>query len=202
MLVRDGYIGLKDFRGDIIRHFQKVGFIYQGEVVIDKNPQAQSIRTHAKGLTFSQLEKDSIWMRPALADYLVLMRKEGENQVPVINGNIEGADIDRDEWIRLAHPIWYNIRETNTLNVREARSDDDEKHMCPLQLETIHNALMLWSNPGELVYSPFAGIGSEGYQAILDNRRFLGCELKEEYYNVAVKNLKRAVHKKDEDILI
>ena len=198
MLVRDGYIGLKDFRGDVIRHFQGAGFIYQGEVVIDKNPQAQSIRTHAKGLTFSQLEKDSAWMRPALADYLVLMRKDGENIVPIINGNIEGASINRDEWIRLAHPIWYSVRETNTLNVREGRSEDDEKHICPLQLETIHNALMLWSNPGELVYSPFAGIGSEGYQAVLDDRRFLGCELKKEYYDVAIKNLVRAETKKRE----
>lgn len=192
MLVRDGYIGLKDFRGDVIRHFIKHGFIYHGEVCIDKNPQAQSIRTHAKGLTFSQLEKDSSWMRPALADYLVLFRKHGENEVEVINGNIDKAEVSRDEWIRLAHPIWYNIRETKTLNVREARSQDDEKHICPLQLETIHNALMLWSNPGELIYSPFAGIGSEGYQAITAGRRFIGCELKREYFNVAVKNLKLA----------
>ncbi len=202
MLVRDGYIGLKDFRGDIIRHFQDVGFIYQGEVVIDKNPQAQSIRTHAKGLTFSQLEKDSIWMRPALADYLVLMRKDGENQVPIINGNIKDAEVDRDTWIRLAHPIWYDVHETDTLNMREARSEDDERHICPLQLETIHNALMLWSNPGELIYSPFAGIGSEGYQSLLDNRRFLGCELKKEYYEVAVKNLHRVNRKKQEDELV
>lgn len=192
MLVRDGYIGLKDFRGDIIRHFLKQGYIYHGEVCIDKNPQAQSIRTHAKGLTFSQLEKDSSWMRPALADYLLLFRKPGENAVAIINGNIDGGEIDRDEWIRLAHPVWYNIRETNTLNVRTARSEDDEKHICPLQLETIHNAVMLWSNPGELVYSPFAGIGSEGYQAIIDGRCFLGCELKKEYFDVACNNLKKA----------
>ncbi|KKK80225.1 hypothetical protein LCGC14_2825620, partial [marine sediment metagenome] len=192
MLVRDGYIGLKDFRGDVIRHFIKHDFIYHGEVCIDKNPQAQSIRTHAKGLTFSQLEKDSSWMRPALADYLVLFRKKGDNRTVVINGNIDGAEIDRDEWIRLAHPIWYNIRETNTLNVRTARSEDDEKHICPLQLETIHNAILLWSNPGEVIYSPFAGIGSEGYQAIVDDRKFKGSELKEEYFDVAVKNLREA----------
>ncbi len=192
MLVRDGYIGLKDFRGAVIENFIKHGFIYHGEVCIDKNPQAQSIRTHAKGLTFSQLEKDSSWMRPALADYLVLFRKPGDNKVVVVNGNQEGGEIDRDEWIRLAHPIWYNVRETNTLNCRPARSEDDEKHICPLQLETIHNGIMLWSNPGELVYSPFAGIGSEGYQAIVDGRRFAGCELKKEYFDVAVKNLLHA----------
>jgi len=126
MLVRDGYIGLKDFRGDTIRHFIEHGFIYHGEVCIDKNPQAQSIRTHAKGLTFSQLEKDSSWMRPALADYILLFRKPGDNKIPVKNGNIKNSEIDRDEWIRLAHPIWYNIRETETLNYREARSEEDE----------------------------------------------------------------------------
>ncbi len=190
MLVRDGYIGLKDFRGDVIRHFQKAGFIYHGEVCIDKNPQAQSIRTHAKGLTFSQLEKDSSWMRPALADYLVLFRKAGDNAVRVDNGG--GGEVSRAEWIRLAHPIWYNVRETRTLNARPARSEDDEKHICPLQLDTIHNGIMLWTNRGETVYSPFAGIGSEGYQAIVDGRKFIGCELKKEYYEVAVRNLDEA----------
>lgn len=190
MLGRDGYIGLKDFRGDIIRNFIQAGFIYHGEVTIDKNPQAQSIRTHAKGLTFTQLEKDSSWMRPALADYLVLFRKDGENEIPIENGN--DGEISRDEWIRLAHPIWYGVSETRTLNAREARSEDDEKHVCPLQLDTIKNAVRLWSNKGELVFSPFAGIGSEGYQSILEGRRFIGIELKEEYFNVAIKNLKHA----------
>jgi len=196
-LVSDGYIGLYDFRGDIIRQFSKSGLVYHGEVCIDKNPQSQAIRTHAKGLLFAQLKKDSSWCRPGLADYIVLFKKPGENQEPIENG--PGLEVDNDEWIRLAHPIWYNIKETNTLNRREARTEDDEKHMCPLQVETIHNALMLWSNPGDLVYSPFAGIGSEGYQALLDNRRFLGCELKKEYYDVAVKNLNRASVKKVED---
>jgi DNA modification methylase len=137
------------------------------------------------------LEKDSSWLRPALADYIVLFRKPGENAVAVENGDARG-EVSRDEWIRLAHPIWYNIRETNTLNAREARSEADEKHVCPLQLETIHNAVILWSNPGETIYSPFAGIGSEGYQAIIDKRNFIGCELKPEYFKVACKNLKQA----------
>lgn len=198
MLVRDGYIGIKDFRGDIIRHFGNAGWIFHGEVTIDKNPQAQSIRTHSKGLTFSQLEKDSSWLRPALADYLVLFRKPGENKVPVENGNDRG-EVSRDEWIRLAHPVWYNISETKTLNAREARTEQDEKHVCPLQLETIHNAVILWSNPGETIYSPFAGIGSEGYQAIIDKRNFIGCELKPEYFKVACKNLNEAETKLNED---
>ena len=100
--------------------------------------------------------------------------------------------MSRDEWVRLAHPIWYNVRETRTLNARPARSEDDEKHICPLQLDTIHNGIMLWTNRGETVYSPFAGIGSEGYQAIVDGRKFIGCELKKEYYEVAVRNLDEA----------
>ncbi len=202
MLVRDNYIGIKDFRGDIIRHFRNTGWIFHGEVTIDKNPQAQAIRTNSKGLTFSQLEKDSSWLRPALADYLVLFRKPGENQIPVYNGNDRG-EVSRDEWIRLAHPIWYNIRETNTLNAREARSEADKKHVCPLQLETIHNAIILWSNPGEIIYSPFAGIGSEGYQAILDKRKFIGCELKEKYFQTAIKNLNEAENKlKEKDMAL
>jgi len=201
MLVRDGYIGLKDFRGDVIRHFIKHGFIFQGEVVIDKNPQAQSIRTHAKGLTFTQLEKDSSWMRPALGDYILLFRKPGENGTPINNGDILSGEVSRDEWIELAHPIWYNIRETDTLNFREARKDEDEKHIAPLQLETIRRCLLLWSNPGELIYSPFAGIGSEGYMSLLNNRKFTGCELKPEYAKIAAKNLKLANEKKNEKLL-
>lgn len=201
MLARDGYIGLKDFRGDTIRHFISIGFIYHGEICIDKNPQAQSIRTHAKGLTFTQLEKDSSWMRPALADYILLFRKPGDNIVPVVNGNIDNAEIDRDEWITLAHPIWYGIRETETLNYREARSEEDEKHMAPLQLETIRRCVMLWSNPGETVLSPFAGIGSEGYVSIKHGRKFIGIELKPEYAKIALKNLDAANHEKNEQTL-
>jgi DNA modification methylase len=193
MLVRDGYIGLKDFRGDTIKHFTNQGFIYHGEVCIDKNPQAQSIRTHAKGLTFSQLEKDSSWMRPALADYILLFRKPGENAVEIVNGNREGSEVGRDEWITLAHPIWYNIRETETLNVREARSDDDEKHIAPLQLETIRRCVLMWSNKGETVLSPFAGIGSEGYVSLRLKRKFIGIELKKEYALVAKKNLEKQI---------
>ena len=186
MKERDGWIGLKDFRGDLIRAYVEAGWIYHGEVCIDKDPQAQAIRTHAKGLMFVQLRKDSSWMRPALADYIVLFRKPGENTVPI------SPDITNDEWIEWARPIWYGIRESDTLNVVEAREADDERHIAPLQLGTIERCIRLWSNPGETILSPFAGIGSEGYMAVKLGRQFIGCELKPSYFQTAVKNLQRA----------
>jgi DNA modification methylase len=186
MLERDGYIGLKDFRGDTIRSFQSNGWIYQGEVCIDKDPQAQAIRTKAKGLLFVQMRKDSSWSRPALADYIIVFRKPGDNATPI------QPDITNDQWIEWARPIWYGIRESDTLHVAEARGEDDERHICPLQLGTIERCVRLWSNPGELVLSPFAGIGSEGYEAIRLGRRFVGFELKEQYAAVAAKNLRAA----------
>ena len=182
----NGTIGLYDFRGDTIRHFVAAGFVYHGEVCIDKDPQAQAIRTHAKGLLFVQKERDSSWLRPALADYILVFRVPGDNAVPV------ESDISNDEWIEWARPIWYGIKETHTLNVVEGRSQDDERHICPLQLGTIERCVRLWTNRGETVLSPFAGIGSEGYQALMLGRRFVGCELKESYYKAAIRNLKRA----------
>ena len=216
MLSRDGYIGLKDYRGRVIQMMIEEGWVYAGEVTIDKNPQIQAVRNKERGLLFKTLANDASKLRMGLADYLVYFRKPGENIESVRAGlskryNPDGSGwITEEEWIEWAAPVWYRmtkdypggIRETDVLNVRIAKSEEDEKHMCPLQLGVIHRAVYLWSNPGDLVFSPFAGIGSEGYQAILDGRRFLGCELKEEYYKVAVKNLKRAVHKKEEDILI
>lgn len=183
---RDGVIGLKDFRGETIANFQRGGWVYHGEVCIDKDPQAQAIRTKSKGLLFTQMHKDSSWSRPALADYILLFRNPGENAVPI------NPDITNDEWIEWARPIWYGIRESDTLNVVEARSDDDERHICPLQLGTIERCIRLWSNKGETVLSPFAGIGSEGYESIRLGRRFVGIELKPEYWKVAVKNLRQA----------
>tara|TARA_Y100000310_G_scaffold328100_1_gene395631 strand:- start:21256 stop:23469 length:2214 start_codon:yes stop_codon:yes gene_type:complete len=188
-LVSDGFIGLKDFRGKTISAFIEKGFVFHGEVVIDKNPQAQAIRTHAKGLLFKQLKSDASWLRPGLADYLLVFRKLGENAVPI------HPDIDNEEWIKWAHPIWYDIRETDTLNVAEGRDEPDERHIAPLQLGVIERCVRLWSNPGEIVLSPFAGIGSEGYGAILLNRRFIGMELKESYYRTAIRNLERAVER-------
>lgn len=183
---KDGVIGLKDFRGDTIRHFQQAGFIYHGEVCIDKDPQAQAIRTKSKGLLFTQMHKDSVWSRPALADYILIFRAPGENAVPV------KPDITNNEWIEWARPIWYGIRETDTLNVAEGREADDERHICPLQLGTIERCVRLWSNPGETVLSPFAGIGSEGFVSVKRGRRFVGVELKPSYYRAGVRNLRRA----------
>lgn len=183
MIVRDGYIGLKDFRGRCITEYESRGWIYHGEVAIDKNPQAQAIRTKSKGLLFVQLKKDSSWLRPALLDYILVFRKPGDNPARIV------PDVSNEEWIKLAHGVWYDIRETHTLNYREARSDKDERHICPLQLDVIERCIRLWSNPGDLVCSPFAGIGSEGYVAVRHNRRFIGCELKPEYYRIAVQNL-------------
>lgn len=184
---RDGVIGLKDFRGATIQHFQDAGFVYHGEVCIDKDPQAQAIRTKSKALLFVQLRKDASWLRPALADYILVFRAPGENATPI------APDISNDEWIEWARPIWYGIKESDTLNVAEARSNDDERHICPLQLGTIERCVRLWSNRGETVLSPFAGIGSEGYVAIQQGRRFVGAELNPRYATVAAKNLERAV---------
>ena len=195
MKERDGWIGLKDFRGDLIRAYTEAGWIYHGEVCIDKDPQAQAIRTHAKGLMFVQLRKDSSWMRPALADYILLFRKPGDNAIPV------HPDITNDEWIEWARPIWYGIRESDTLNVVEARESDDERHIAPLQLGTIERCIRLWSNPGETVLSPFAGIGSEGYMAVKLGRQFVGCELKPAYWRVAAQNLRKAVAQKNQPSL-
>jgi DNA modification methylase len=188
MLSRDGYIGMKDFRGQTIASFVANGWIYHGEVCIDKDPQAQAIRTKSKGLLFVQMKKDSSWSRPALADYILVFRKPGDNAVPVTHDGPD-SELTNEQWIQWARPIWYGIRESDTLQVAEARDDKDERHICPLQLGTIERCIRLWSNPGELVLSPFAGIGSEGYEAVRLNRRFLGFELKPQYAAVAVKNL-------------
>jgi len=183
----DGVTGLKDFPGHTIQAFVDEGWVYHGRVAIDKNPQSQAIRTKSKSLLFVQLHKDSSWSRPALADYVVIFRKPGENTIPI------KPDVDNETWIKWAHPIWYDINETDTLKYRDARDEKDERHICPLQLGTIQRCVRLWSNPGELILSPFAGIGSEGYVALKHGRRFIGCELKASYYNIAVRNLKRVV---------
>jgi DNA modification methylase len=184
-LIQDGFIGMKDFRGQLIRTFVEQGWIYHGEVCIDKDPQVQAIRTKAKGLLFVQLRKDASWMRPAFADYILIFRKPGENAVPIL------PDISNEEWIRWARPIWYDIKETETLNAAEGRDREDERHICPLQLGTIERCIRLWSNPGEKVLSPFAGIGSEGYVALKWGRTFVGIELKASYFHTAHQNLER-----------
>jgi len=182
----DGVIGWMDFRADVVREFVSAGWVYDGEVVIDKDPQAQAIRTKSKALLFNQLRKDSSWSRPAMADYIVLFRHPEENIVPVT------PDVDNNTWIQWARPIWYGIRENDTLHVAEAREEKDERHICPLQLETIERCIRLWSNPGELICDPFAGIGSTGYTAMKLGRKTVGIELKESYFRCAVKNVSLA----------
>ncbi len=183
---REGYTGLTDFRGQIIAEHQAAGWVYYGEVVVDKNPQLQAVRTKAQGLMFVQLRRDSIKSRPALPDYVLLFHKPGDNAVPV------QPDISNDRWIEWARPVWFGIREMDTLNPAPGAEASDERHICPLQLDLIERAVTLWSNQGELVLSPFAGIGSEGYVSIQQRRRFIGCELKPSYWETAVSNLRRA----------
>jgi len=181
-----GVIGLIDLRGAVIECFSANGWVYHGDVCIDKNPQAQAIRTHAKGLLFAQLRKDASWLRPGLADYILVFRKPGDNAAPI------EPDITNEDWIEWAHPVWYGIVESDTLNTAEARTESDERHICPLQLGVIERCVRLWSNKGETVFSPFAGIGSEGYESLRNGRKFVGVELKREYFEVACRNLRNA----------
>jgi DNA modification methylase len=183
----DGYIGRLEFSGDIRKAFVDAGWIFSSRVTIDKNPQAQAIRTKAKTLMFVQKNKDSSWSWPALADYIMVFQKPGENPEPV------DTDVTNEEWIKLAHPIWYDIDESDTLNARIVRDEKDEAHLCPLQLGTISNAIRLWSNVGDRIFSPFTGIGSEGYKALQLDRKFVGIELKEQYFKQAAANLKSAI---------
>jgi hypothetical protein len=183
-MATNGVIGMTDFRGDVIRAYLDNGWIFHGEVTIDKDPQAQAIRTKAQALMFVTKNRDSSMTRPALADYLLLFRKPGDNAVPIKN------DVSNEEWIDWARPVWLDIRETNTLNARVARDSADERHICPLQLDFIERVIRLWSNTGETVFSPFGGIGSEPYTAVRLGRRGLAIELKPSYWRTAVANLR------------
>jgi len=185
---REGYVGLQDFRGRVIQAHLDAGFIYYGEVTVDKNPQLQAVRTKAQGLMFVQLRRDSALSRPAMADYVLIFHKPGDNAVPI------SPDIDNETWIKWASPVWYDIAEMATLNPGSGAEDADERHICPLQLPLIERCVRLWSNPGELVLSPFAGIGSEGFVALKQKRRFVGIELKPSYWTTACDNLRRAEH--------
>jgi DNA modification methylase len=187
-----GASGRRDFRGDTIRHFQDAGFIYHSEITIDKNPQAQAIRTHSKGLLFVQLNRDSAAMWQAWADYIVVMRAPGKNLEPI------ATDLTQEEWIDYASPVWHGIRETDVLGAHEARENDDERHLCPLQLPVIDRCVRLWSGKGEVVLSPFAGIGSEGVGALRNGRKFIGIELKPAYWRVARRNLEATERGKDQ----
>ena len=197
---RSGGVGLCDFRGMNIRLGERAGLIYEYDWCVRKNPQAQAIRTRSRELQFSGLESDRSAQRGTLQDYLIKFRMPGENAVKIDSKN----QVSRNDWIAWAEGCWSDISETDTLNTKAAKAEDDTKHICPLQLEVIRRCVLLYSNPGELVFSPFTGIGSEGYmsvggkspktgKAILDPRRFYGCELKAEYYAAAVANIQRAI---------
>lgn len=186
---RDGVIGLKDFRGDLIRAFTAAGWIYHSEVVIWKDPVTAMQRTKALGLLYKQLRKDSCMSRQGIPDYLVTMRKPGENTEPVTKTH-ESFPVTL--WQNYASPVWFDINPSKTLQYRSARDHADERHICPLQLQVIERAIELWSNPGDVVLSPFAGIGSEGFIALQMGRRFCGVELKASYYKAACTNLASA----------
>ena len=199
---RDGVIGLRDFRGDIIRLFQSCGMIYHSEVCIWKDPVTAMQRTKAIGLLHKQIVKDSAMSRMGIPDYVCTFRKPGENQSPVA-GELDtfvgdpstfqaNGRLSIDIWQRYASPIWTDIRQSRTLQRQSARADKDERHIAPLQLDVIERCLQLWTNPDDLVLSPFAGIGSEGFCAVQSGRRFLGVELKESYFLQAVANLRTA----------
>jgi DNA modification methylase len=193
---RSGGVGLCDFRGTNIRLGERAGLVYEYDWTVRKNPQSQAIRTRSRELQFSGLENDRAGQRGTLNDYLIKFRKPGENAVK-INSK---SQVSRNDWIDWAEGCWDDIHETDTLNTAAAKSEEDTKHICPLQLEVIRRCVLLYTNPGEIVFSPFAGIGSEGFMSlggkspktgktIRDPRRFYGCELKPEYFAQAQKNL-------------
>ena len=186
---RDGVIGVKDFRGDLIRVHQASGLVYHSEVCIWKDPVTAMQRTKAIGLLYKQLKKDSCISRQGIPDYLVTMRKPGKNPSPVTKTE-DGFPVER--WQRYASPVWMDINPSDTLQRESVREEEDERHICPLQLQVIERAIDLWTNPGDVVLSPFAGIGSEGYVAVQRGRRFVGIELKPSYYDQAQSNLRTA----------
>jgi hypothetical protein len=197
---RHGHIGLKDFSGNCLRAFEAAGFIYHSKVTIWKDPVTAMQRTKAIGLLHKQLVKDSCLSRQGIPDYVITVRKPGDNPEPVAGeldhfaGEPESFEskgrLSIDIWQRYASPVWMDIRASRTLQHRSAREEKDERHICPLQLDVIERCLQLWTNPGDVVLSPFAGIGSEGYVAVQLGRRFVGVELKESYYRQAAANLK------------
>jgi DNA modification methylase len=184
---RHGRKGMRDFRGDVVRVMEAAGFLYYGEFVVPKNPQATAIRTKTERLQFSQFKRDSLESSPALNDYVLEFRKPGTQAVPVLN------DVSNEEWIRWASGVWDDVRETEVLSYHSARAEEDERHIAPLQLTVIERCVRLWSNPGEVVFTPFLGIGSEVYTAIRQRRIGWGIELKPEYFKQAVRNSETAV---------
>lgn len=199
MKERDGYIGLKDFRGDIIAAFRKAGFIFHSEHCAWKDPLIEATRTKALGLMHKQLCKDSSRSRAGIPQYLLAFRKDGENQEPVAHNNgLEyfigeneptHGTLSHERWRRYASPVWMDINFSNTLNAKAAREAEDERHVCPMALDLIERAVQLWSNPGDVIFDPYSGVGSTGYVAIKAGRKFVGSELKTAYFNQAAKNI-------------
>jgi len=186
---RDGVIGIKDFRGILIKAFCDAGWIYHSEVCIWKNPVTAMQRTKALGLLWKQLKKDSAMSRQGIPDFVVTMRKPGENPERVTHTD---ESFPVAVWQRYASPVWMDINQSDTLQRQSAREEKDERHICPLQLEVIKRCIELWTNPGDIVLDPFAGIGSTPYTAIRMDRRGMGIELKESYYKQAVANCREA----------
>lgn len=183
---RTGGVGLFDFRGLNIRIAERAGLVFEYDWCIRKNPQSQAIRTKSRELQFSGLESDRAKSRGAIPDYILKFRVPGDNAVPVVGK----GEVSRNQWIDWAECAWLDIRETDTLNVRGTKGEGDTKHICPLQIEVIERLVRLYTNAGELVFSPFTGIGSEGFAALRLGRRFYGCEIKDEYYATALKNIR------------
>ncbi len=186
---RTGEASTTDLRGLMIRLAKRAGFVYETDWAVTKNPQSQAIRTRSRKLQFAALEKDRAGSAPAFSDHLIKFIAPGENKVPITENSLT-----RQEWIDWAEGVWdwRSIRETDTLNTKAAKSEDDTRHICPLQLPVIKRCVRLYTNPGEIVFSPFAGIGSEGYESIKAGRRFYGCEIKPEYHAQALRNLTSA----------
>ncbi len=186
---KDGVIALNDLPGRLSHEHNKAGYLLHTKITIEKDPVVEMQRTKALGLLYKQLRKDSTRSRMGMADYIYVFRAPGVNPEPVGH---QREDFSLDQWQLWANPVWRDIRQTNTLNVEVAREQRDDKHIAPLQLDLIERALILWSNPGDIVLSPFMGIGSEGYVSLQQNRKFIGVELKDNYYRVACKNLTNA----------
>lgn len=201
---KEGFIGLRDFSGMILQAFTDAGFIYHSRVTIWKNPVTEMTRTKALGLLHKQIKKDASMSRVGIPDYLMVFRKPGEHIHPVIHQDSDNGKpgyLPVDMWQKIASPVWMDINYSNTLNLKGARDENDEKHICPLQLDTIERALHLWTNKGDTIYTPFAGIGSELFQAIKMDRQAKGGELKKSYFDLAVKNCQNAELGKNQSLL-
>lgn len=197
-----GMAGLRDFPGDIIRSHTAAGFAYHSRVTVWKCPVTEMQRTKAHGLLYKQLRRDSSFSRQGLAEYVVVFRKwsKEDDDPAVAPVTHTESDFNLDQWQEWASPVWMDIDQTNVLNVAAARDDKDEKHMCPLQLDLIERCVKLWSNPGDVVLSPFAGVGSEGFVSLRANRKFAGVELKESYFVRAAKNLAEAANVQQQEL--